>query len=1075
MPSGLLEKLLRRGCAPGPDEAGAAGAEPGQPCPGWCTGDDDLRLVVFRDCERRGRQLLFDSKTVRKLPRTSPECGVKQARVFGRFCYLGSASSTQQPDAGLHEEEGPRYQALRQCTDVKMLCEMMFGSVAVSLKTSTLKIHHIRCPPQLLLSRVYRVRTCSGTDTGTSTLNETFNCSNPLFSEAKPCTDQTPECGSQRVSSTPMEMPLKTVDGALHGGRMQPGSLGSMFSMPGASLGSLSSLGMSPGTGTWHRSLHASGTTSQLSRRVEEDDFRLVSDAGQPSPSSLRRMRLALGVVVALPVGHEAALQHFLFTHFLLLEGRMRRLKAAVEKAMIACRGIEDCERRLQAYVGMLVEALAVFRRGVRDLYSQPRLQQPVWLTLSQEWSNRQAVCHRFMSELSALASVSGRQRFIQALLTAVLTHHVGWVATLTPGGHPLARTAQALSWSAATVPPHNLNPLQAQLCSLQGCVGDTPWLTRTVVLGRDRAAVARVLHVLTHFIRCPPLQERETEGPQGPERARGPAEHPDAVEMPEAEGAGYRIFTSLVSGEVEMSDYVVVSVVKRGKQQEQSDVTQPSELPTPTRSGIQLRGTAGDKPAHASTTGGLLSYLATSAFSLRCKVNAKGGGADRAGEGRIGSETPVPRAAKPEVQLLPMKESVAALGRAAVARQSRVPGMSKIKRLSPVGELSPERKGVIGGADVSFREEVLTSDCHTIGPCEAAHGPEPQSSSESDANDHGLVSSFKRQEDSADQGEDLGGQLAAQDDSQTPGPATDTRSRVPDTLTHHLARQPCHADTGVDVAARTGGGGHGSVTERAGDSSAETKSSPLHRAIPVSHCEIPLPRCEMRQVWHRAGPGLAPSLLGGCCSRFVPEFVLQGLSCSRDAAVEQIRRGLQQALSPLFPPQDEAPTAGPPSVAGQEGRPLPSPTSLPRVQKERRLVESDDVRPSGLVREILHSTLQLWKMRLSADFGRLERRGTAGSRGDGPPQASVRHVTPGQRCCTATCSLALQRPRRHPPSAVRINIKPLPVSLEQHRLEQRFHLTSKLMPRNLHRAKTRCLTRCIFVVRRRFATSQMS
>ncbi|XP_078715889.1 folliculin-interacting protein 2-like isoform X1 [Lampetra fluviatilis] len=980
MPSGLLEKLLRRGCAPGPEEAGAAGAEPGQPCPGWCTGDDDLRLVVFRDCERRGRQLLFDSKTVRKLPRTSPECGVKQARVFGRFCYLGSASSAPQPGASLHEEEGPRYQTLRQCTDVKMLCEMMFGSVAVSLKTSTLKIHHIRCPPQLLLSRVYRVRTCSGTSTATSTLNETFNCSNPIFSEAKPCTDQTPECGSQRVSSAPMEMPLKTVVGALHGGRMQPGSVGSMFSMPGASLGSLSSLGMSTGTGTWHRSLHASGTTSQLSRRVEDDDFRLLSDTGQPSPSSLRRMRLALGVMVALPVGHEAALQHFLFTHFLLLEGRMRRLKVAVEKAMITCRGIEDCERRLQAYIGMLVEALAVFRRGVRDLYSQPRLQQPVWLTLSQEWSDRQAVCHRFMSELSALASDSGRLRFIQALLTAVLTHHVGWVATLTPGGHPLARTAQALSWSATTVPPHNLNPIQAQLCSLQGCVGDTPWLARTVVLGRDRAAVGRVLRVLTHFIRCPPLQERETEGPQGP------TEHPDAVEMPEAEGAGYRLFTSLVSGEVEMSDYVVVSVVKSGESQEQSDVTQPSELPT--QSGIQLRGTAGDKPAHASTAGGLLSYLATSAFALRCKVNAKGGGADRAGEGRIGSKTPAPCA----VQLLPMKESVAALGRAAVARQSRVPGMSKIKRLSPVGELSPERKGAIGGADVSFNEEVLTSDCHKIGPSEAAHEPEPLSSSDSDANDHELVSSCKTQEDSADLGKDLGGQLAAaQDDSQTPGPAMDTRSSAPD------ARQPCHADTGVDVAARTGDGGHGSVTERAGDSSAEAKS-PLHRAFRASDCEIPLPRCEMRQVWYRAGPGLAPSLLGGCCSRFVPEFVLQGLSCPRDAAVEQIRRGLQQALSacapdrplqrtlclladldqrtvrllaaqPLFPPQDEASTAGPPSVAGQEGRPLPSPTSLPRVQKERRLVESDDVRPSGLVRDLLHSTLQLWKMRLSADF----------------------------------------------------------------------------------------------------------
>ncbi|TEA27867.1 hypothetical protein DBR06_SOUSAS13810013, partial [Sousa chinensis] len=39
-----------------------------------------------------------------------------------------------------------------------MLGEMMFGSVAMSYKGSTLKIHYIRSPPQLMVSKVFSAR-----------------------------------------------------------------------------------------------------------------------------------------------------------------------------------------------------------------------------------------------------------------------------------------------------------------------------------------------------------------------------------------------------------------------------------------------------------------------------------------------------------------------------------------------------------------------------------------------------------------------------------------------------------------------------------------------------------------------------------------------------------------------------------------------------------------------------------------------------------------------------------------------------------------------------------------------------
>ncbi|KAG8507815.1 Folliculin-interacting protein 1, partial [Galemys pyrenaicus] len=83
-----------------------------------------IRLIVYQDCERRGRNVLFDSSVKRKNEDIS---------VSGSRCS----------------------------SDASMLGEMMFGSVAMSYKGSTLKIHQIRSPPQLMLSKVFTARTGS--------------------------------------------------------------------------------------------------------------------------------------------------------------------------------------------------------------------------------------------------------------------------------------------------------------------------------------------------------------------------------------------------------------------------------------------------------------------------------------------------------------------------------------------------------------------------------------------------------------------------------------------------------------------------------------------------------------------------------------------------------------------------------------------------------------------------------------------------------------------------------------------------------------------------------------------------
>ena len=49
----------------------------------------------------------------------------------------------------------PYLQFLRPSSDVKLLAEMMFGSDAMVYKGPLLKVHHIKTPPQLLMSQVF--------------------------------------------------------------------------------------------------------------------------------------------------------------------------------------------------------------------------------------------------------------------------------------------------------------------------------------------------------------------------------------------------------------------------------------------------------------------------------------------------------------------------------------------------------------------------------------------------------------------------------------------------------------------------------------------------------------------------------------------------------------------------------------------------------------------------------------------------------------------------------------------------------------------------------------------------------
>lgn len=89
---------------------------------------------------------------------------------------------------------------------------------------------------------------------------------------------------------------------------------------------------------------------------------------------------------------------------------------------------------------------------------------------------------------------------FISTLLTAVLTHHLGWVATTFSGTH---------SYSDFHKP---YNALWGQLVDLYGAVGHPAKIAHTVITGTNNGdLISKILNSLTYFIRCCDIERKDT------------------------------------------------------------------------------------------------------------------------------------------------------------------------------------------------------------------------------------------------------------------------------------------------------------------------------------------------------------------------------------------------------------------------------------------------------------------------------------------------------------------------------------------------------------------------------------
>ncbi|KAJ8276722.1 hypothetical protein COCON_G00084740 [Conger conger] len=529
-----------------------------------------IRLIVYQDCERRGRNVLFDSnakkRSAEEAPGSKPSADA-QLRMFGKCCKLrptgGSSSSLDSCSSSASEprEQGPHYTSSRCSSDASMLGEMMFGSVAMSYKGSTLKIHQIRSPPQLMLSKVFTARTGSSVYGSLNTLQDSLEFINQDSNSLRPELTTTAGgflgnigfsqlCSPRRAfseqgplrliksasffsgHSNPMDMPGRGLYDERDSGIARSASLSSLLITPFPSPGSSFT---SSCASSYHRRWLRSQTTS-----LENGVF------------PRWKKKIAIGVIFLLSQEEEenGKFQDFFFSHFPLFESHMNKLKSAIEQAMKLSRRSADTSQRVLAYSRM-VDGLNEFRTTICNLYTMPRVAEPVWLTMMSGAPEKNQLCGQFMKEFAFLMEQASKNQFLPALLTAVLTNHLAWVPTVMPNGQPPIKiflekhSSQSVDMLAKT---HPYNPLWAQLGDLYGAISSPVRLCRTVVVGRRQELVQRLLHFLTYFLRCSELLE--THLLESAEDV--------AIVMP-----GTLITTSLRPGEVEESDYVLVTVHK--------------------------------------------------------------------------------------------------------------------------------------------------------------------------------------------------------------------------------------------------------------------------------------------------------------------------------------------------------------------------------------------------------------------------------------------------------------------------------------------------------------------------------
>ncbi|XP_045471501.1 folliculin-interacting protein 2 isoform X2 [Harmonia axyridis] len=557
---------------------------------------EQVRVVLFRECDFRGRKLLFDSTAIKKIQINSPSGSVDSA-------------SNKKTHNGTFAEisNGYGYMYIKPPTDSSHLAEMIFGLVAMSYRGCYFKIHNLESPSRLMLTQlnyliilkvfpspkfVQRRKSSASShgqtrisnqsleqsicldDSGTS-ISDHYSVHSTASDTFLICRQNIPFDVTQKLSGSSSSV---VCDSGVYGERSYSSFDGtrqfSMIpfweSMP--VKGSATSFSNSTLYKRWLRS-------SSLDHSVNSSNSSMEETYNKPHQ---RTSKLGLAFIIHLTSGQEESQIQFLMEHIALLESMLWRARQATEIAYL----------RPSNFLSVLMKMVNLSSGWLTNLISSPLLPLNLWTTLynnsdrldnhtdcdnnnsikcsdcsqketlsslrsllntsnsgllsasnsgdninvlsdnqsekyefsfhnitriiKNEWDyfnaklfrncNGNNLVEKFVQDFCELLDtidVKDTNFFMSTLLTAVLTHHLGWVATCLP------RENEDQIFLDLDMP---FNPLWGQLCDLYGAVGHPSKMAQTIVIGnKKKDIIAKIINCLTYFIRCSELERKNS------------------------------------------------------------------------------------------------------------------------------------------------------------------------------------------------------------------------------------------------------------------------------------------------------------------------------------------------------------------------------------------------------------------------------------------------------------------------------------------------------------------------------------------------------------------------------------
>ncbi|XP_052893669.1 uncharacterized protein LOC128301308 [Anopheles moucheti] len=600
---------------------------------------DQVRILVFKECDIRGRQLLFDSRTVEKV--SSDSNSAAAAAAFASDHHPSSVPQVQKCEHcnvvyRVRKQNDPRNEVTLK-TEIKQFEEMVFGSAPIAFRGSSFKVHWLKDPKTLMCSLVFPTPVYSGTKKSSVS---TYPGSELFINSGSSGVSSTGAAGGSGVDYNPSVSDLSSIGtGSLHsftvtsstatqhdpsmlhrlrpvlpaefcnfdrfadlrhssnsgvdsgyGGTDPWGLSGSGSSRHPASSSHRSSISsiysdfdyirrMSTDNfsmdippppncvsledchsyGSFHRRVSKNLSTSFENRHTIADHVGHLDElgqimtgigVGQPTTTNAaasdgcvisrnrrnsetmelnrrkaysgellstatnyqgkapsKKQRLGVAVCIRL---NDVMLQDtdtFCSEHMTVFESILCRVRLAVEKAYI----------RWRLFLQIMLGAWHSTQQWLNDLFTAPRLNNPVWLTLSSSTltdRNLSSLASTFMNDLCSLLSLADTKDtnfFISTMITAVLTHHLGWVGTIAAmtatddANSKLDLIRREKTRMNEITANHPYSVLWAQLGDLYGAVGYPTKLSKTIICGSSQLSnmLDKILNVLSYFIRC--------------------------------------------------------------------------------------------------------------------------------------------------------------------------------------------------------------------------------------------------------------------------------------------------------------------------------------------------------------------------------------------------------------------------------------------------------------------------------------------------------------------------------------------------------------------------------------------